>query len=269
MGREPLAEVSFEELLRRARAGEHDALEVLFQRCRPVLDRWASRRFSGTQPGGARPSDTAQETAERAFRQFSTFEGSTAGEWFTWLERIFHSRAAQSARDARRKKRVAPGTVPLDAPEAQAAPADQKSPSQAVSRTEEWRRLLALLYELPDDQRDAIGFCHLKELSVAEAAQRMGKTKPAVEGLLQRGLRTLRARMAEDASGEPTAPTIAPVHTEAAVAALVVYLRRRDAGEIVDAEAFIAEYSACAAELRLMLHWIDRIQALRPSGTRT
>jgi len=261
--------MSFEELLRRARAGEQGALEALFQRCRPKIHEWTSRRLAGAQPGGARPSDIAQETAERAFRKFSTFQGSTEGEWFTWLERIFRSRAAQSVRDARRKKRQAPGTVPLDAPEAVAAPAHQKSPSQALSHSEEWRRLLALLYELPDDQRDAMGLCYLKELPVAEAAQRMNKTKPAVEGLLQRGLRALRARMAEDPSAEPRATSGSPADMEATAAALVEYLRRRDAGERIDPVAFIARHPECGSELGAMLHWIERLQALRPSGTKT
>ncbi len=109
-----------------------------------------------------------------------------------------------------------------------------------------------------------MGLCYLKELPVAEVAQRMGKTKHAVEGLLQRGLRTLRARMAESTSAEPLASSGPPADTEAAAAALVVYLRRRDAGEALDPASFVAEHPDCAAELREMLHWIERLQALRP-----
>jgi DNA-directed RNA polymerase specialized sigma24 family protein len=39
---------------------------------------------------------------------------------------------------------------------------------------------------------------HLKGLSVPEVAQRMGKTLPAVAGLLHRGLKRLRDFLGED-----------------------------------------------------------------------
>jgi RNA polymerase sigma-70 factor, ECF subfamily len=267
MRRSTLAGVSFNELLLRARDGDQGALEELFQRCRPKLAQNARKHLAGTQPGGARPSDIAQETAERALRKFLAFRGSTEAEWYTWLNRIFHSRVKQSAKYAHQKKRSAAVTFPLDALPAHAAPADQKSPSQTVSRTEEWRRLLTLLFELPDDQREAIRLCYLDELPVAEVAQRMGKTKPSVEGLLQRGLRTLRSRMTEETGAEPRAPTSTEEAMDAASAALVSYLRRRDAGEEMDPAAFVAEHPACADELRSMLHWIERIQELKPPAS--
>jgi RNA polymerase sigma-70 factor (ECF subfamily) len=268
MGHETMPEVSIEELLRRARAGDEDAREQLFALCRSKLDEWASRKVFRMKPGLPRPSDLVQETSLRAFSGLSTFSGTTEAEWFAWLKRIFRNQAAQSLRDTRRKKRDAPSTVPLDGPEALAAAARQESPSQVTSLQEEWRLLLAHLYQLPDDQRDAIWLCHLKELPVAEAARRLGKTEPAVAGLLQRGLKALRARMVEglgtEMRGEP--PGITATLNDAA-AALLSYLRRRDAGERVEPAAFIAEHPDCADELRAMLHWIERLQALRPAAT--
>ncbi len=53
---------------------------------------------------------------------------------------------------------------------------------------------------------------------------------------------------------------------DAAAEALLAYLQRRDAGKRVEPEVFIAEYPACAEELRAMLQWIERLQALRPSA---
>ena len=60
---------------------------------------------------------------------------------------------------------------------------------------EEWRSLYTFIFELPDAQREAIWLCHLRETPVAEVASRMGRTEAAVAGLLQRGLKALRARM--------------------------------------------------------------------------
>jgi RNA polymerase sigma-70 factor (ECF subfamily) len=49
---------------------------------------------------------------------------------------------------------------------------------------------------------------------------------------------------------------------DGADAALLTYLRRRDAGEDVDRGAFLAEHAACADELRSMLDFIDLILAI-------
>jgi RNA polymerase sigma-70 factor (ECF subfamily) len=252
-----------EELLRRARAGEKDALEELFERCRMTLGAWASRVDERALPGGIRASDISQETALRAFGRFSSFKGTTEAEWFAWLQSIFHNRNVELVRAVRRKKRGEPNLLPLDS-EALATPTSERSPSQASSFREEWRLLLTHLYQLPDDQQEAISLCHLKELPVAEVARHMGKTEAAVAGLLQRGLRTLRIRMTEGVdtkAGESASETV--VLSDSAVA-LLAYLRRRDAGEKVDTAAFLAEHASCADELRAMLHWVDRLQALRP-----
>ncbi len=258
--------MSVEELLLLARAGNEGALEELFERCRPTLGKWASRELSEARPGVVRPSDITQETALRAFTRFSSFKGTTEGEWFAWLKRIFQSRTAQSARSARRQKREETRAVPLDSLEALTTPSPQKSPSQATSYQEEWRQLLAALFHLPDDQREAIWLCHLKELPVAEAARYLGRTEQSVAGLLQRGLKALRTRRKQESEADPGEPTGGASTLDAAAEALLAYLQRRDAGKRVEPEVFIAEYPACAEELRAMLQWIERLQALRPSA---
>ena len=265
MGAQVLSGLSIEELLRRARAGDEGAMEELFRRCRLRLAKWASKPAHRGQPGGARPSDVSQDAALRAFQHFSTFQGSTEAEWYTWLKKIFLNQATQLLRNARRKKREAPGTVPLDTPEAQEAPMSQKSPSQATAHQEEWRLLLANLFQLPEDQHKAIYLCHLKELPVAEVARLMGRTEASVASLVQRGLRTLRVRMVEGAGAEAGMPSSMAAAWNDAAAALLMYLRRRETGEDVDPAAFAAEHPGCADELRVMLHWIGRLQSLRPS----
>lgn len=185
---------SIEELIGLARAGDEGALEELFSRCRPRLEAWSVRKLSRPWPGAPRPSDLTQDATLRAFRGFATFTGRSEAEWFAWLERILHNLAAQSFRDARRQKREEPGSVPLDSAEAASAPAAEASPSNTAAVQEEWRRVLTHIYELPEDQREAVRLCHLKELSVAEAARIMGRSEASVTGLLRRGLSELRRR---------------------------------------------------------------------------
>lgn len=56
----------------------------------------------------------------------------------------------------------------------------------------------------------------------------------------------------------------AEVSSDATRAALLTYLQKRDAGEEVDPEAFIAAHPDCADELRAKLELLDRIRDLRP-----
>jgi RNA polymerase sigma-70 factor (ECF subfamily) len=79
-----------------------------------------------------------------------------------------------------------------DRPEAWLA-ADQSSPSQKAARNEELLRLAAALAALPADQRYAVERHYLHGTPLAAVAAELGRTKPAVAGLLHRGLGTLRA----------------------------------------------------------------------------
>jgi RNA polymerase sigma-70 factor (ECF subfamily) len=266
----PVSELSIEELIQRARAGDKSALEALFERSQSLLEEMAGRRRAQirphVRPGLDRPSDLAQETALRAFRGFSTFGGTTEAEWRAWLRRIFQHRRDEAFRDARRQRRDVRETLSLDSPNVDEIAASQKSPSQMVAHDERWRQTLAQIFDLPDDQRDAIWLCHLEELPVTEVAQRMGKTEAAVAGLLRRGLQTLRQRVMHDASA---GAALVDAGSDSAAAALLIYLRGRDAGEAVDRDTLCAEHPDCADELRAMLQWIDHIEAIRPERSRT
>ena len=78
--------------------------------------------------------------------------------------------------------------------------AEQSSPSEQVMRVEELVRLAVALAKLPGDQREAIELHHLKGSPIAEVAEAMNRTKPAVMGLLFRGQKNLRELLQE--SGE-------------------------------------------------------------------
>ncbi|MBZ4422695.1 sigma-70 family RNA polymerase sigma factor [Myxococcus sp. RHSTA-1-4] len=267
MEKGPLSELSFEELLLRARVGEEGALEELFRRCQPALDAWASRRAALDPSVGTRPSDIVQDSALRAFEKFATFQGNSEGEWFAWLKQVVLSQSVKRVREARSQKRGASGSVSLDTDEALTVRAPQRSPSQFASGQEEWRELLKNFYALPDDQRDALTHFHLRGMSAAEVANLMGRSRISVESLMQRGVRTLRHRMAGGEGEAPEASAEEVAVRNAADAAFLSYLRRCEAGEVVDPDAFAEAHPACTEELRGMLHWLQRLRALRPSGS--
>lgn len=68
----------------------------------------------------------------------------------------------------------------------------QPGPSEAVEQSEQLMRVAAALAELSADQQSAIELHCLEGLTIAETAQSMSKTEPAVAGLVRRGLKTLR-----------------------------------------------------------------------------
>jgi len=59
-------------------------------------------------------------------------------------------------------------------------------------RQESVLNLAQALTRLPDDQRRAVELHHLQGHSVAEVGELLGRTRPAVVGLLFRGVKKLR-----------------------------------------------------------------------------
>jgi RNA polymerase sigma-70 factor (ECF subfamily) len=76
--------------------------------------------------------------------------------------------------------------------------ADQTSPSERVCRHEELLRLAQAMGRLPQDQRRVIELHHLKGLPVADVATLMDRSRPAVVGLLFRGLNRLRELLGQE-----------------------------------------------------------------------
>ena len=73
--------------------------------------------------------------------------------------------------------------------------ADQTSPSLQAERNEQLLRMASALGALPPDQRDAVVLHFLNELSLAEVGKRLGRSQGAAVGLIQRGLKAMRAAL--------------------------------------------------------------------------
>jgi RNA polymerase sigma-70 factor (ECF subfamily) len=65
-------------------------------------------------------------------------------------------------------------------------------------RQERLLEMVEALSRLPEDQRAALELRHLQGLPVPEVAEQLGKSLPAVAGLLHRGLKRLRREMHEE-----------------------------------------------------------------------
>ena len=73
--------------------------------------------------------------------------------------------------------------------------AEQSSPSVLAERQEEAARLAAALEPLPEPQREVVVLRHLHGWSLHDIARQLGKSTPAVAGLIHRGLKALRQQL--------------------------------------------------------------------------
>ena len=254
MGQPSVSAMPIEELIHRARAGEEGALEELIRRYQIKMGEWAEERGCMERPGGVRPSDVSQEAALLVYQRFVSFAGRSKGEWDGWLRSIVLNQAEQMLRKEGSQKRSAAATVPLDTDEALEVQAAQPSPSQHTARNEERRLVWTKLFSLKGDQGEAVRLHFIEGLTKAEVAERLGRsTIAAIDSLLQRGVAGLKERVAGETSS-------------AAEAAFLVFLRKCEAGAVVDSAAFVAQYPDCAAELREMLRWVERLKGMKRTG---
>jgi RNA polymerase sigma-70 factor (ECF subfamily) len=144
-------------------------------------------------------SDVVHDTMLEAVEKFGTFRGNGPAELAAWLRAMLAHNLADRHRAERRQKRdirlERSIEAALDASSSRLGgflAAKQASPSEQVVLADKLVRLASAVAQLPDEQREAVTLHHLCEHKLADTAQRMGKTVPAVAGLLRRGLQSLR-----------------------------------------------------------------------------
>jgi len=151
------------------------------------------------------PSDLVQLTMLKAHEAEARCTFAGEAQRAAWLRQILARTMADEARRYSRGKRDAEmersllagldeSSVRLEAWLAD----DRSSPSQQAIRHEQLLALAAALDALPEDQRQAVELHHLNGCPVAEVADRLGRSKASVAGLLRRGLRALREHLTGD-----------------------------------------------------------------------
>lgn len=153
-------------------------------------------------------SDIVQQVMLQAHENRAQFRGVTESEWMGWLRAILANTLTATARrfdtQSREASRERSLEADLDLSSARLEnllAADQTSPSERVVRVEEVLRLAGALARLPEDQRRVVELHHLRGLTVAEVADAVERTRPAVVGLLFRGLKRLRELLRDAGEG--------------------------------------------------------------------
>jgi len=171
-----------EDLLMRIADGDPAASRALVARKLPRILGLAQRMLGDKTEA----EDVAQEAFLRVWRQAPKWRPGQA-RFDTWLHRV----SLNLCYDRLRRRREIPTEDPPDLAD------DGPAPDRGLEARDTGRRVGAALARLPDRQREAIVLCHYQELGNIEAAAIMGVTVEALESLLSRGRRSLRAALAD------------------------------------------------------------------------
>ena len=184
------AESSFE-LVVRAREGDKAALDTLFERYRPRIQRWAHGRLPAAARGAHETNDLVQDTLMKVFQRLQQFEPRHPGAFqgYVWTTMW------NCIRDvARRYQRV--GNVgPLDSD----IPAYEPSPFEIALGRETYARYERALEALRPEDREAIIARIELILPYAEVGAALGKPSVAAAQMaVSRALVRLAENMAHE-----------------------------------------------------------------------
>jgi RNA polymerase sigma-70 factor (ECF subfamily) len=156
--------------------------------------------------------EVAQDALVRAFRAMRGYprERVAALRLRPWLASI----TVNLARNRRRRldDRQPPSSLEPMVAAGFDIPADGRgAPQPTADRRETKRELAAALLILKPAVRAAVVLRHVDGLSVAEAAEALGKPEGTIKAQVHRGLRELRAALEAEPAPSPTTRTTMPV----------------------------------------------------------
>src|SRR6476660_9202364 len=85
-------------LVARARGGDDEARNALFEKCRAYVNVVARAQVGSWLQAKVDHSDLVQQTLLDAHQGLTEFRGTTDGEWLAWLRRIVNHNAADFVR---------------------------------------------------------------------------------------------------------------------------------------------------------------------------
>jgi RNA polymerase sigma factor (sigma-70 family) len=155
-------------LIQRFRAGDRQALERLFERHLPRLQRWARGRLPRWARDTADTQDIVQETLLQTFNRMDAFEPQREGALQAYLRQAVMNRI----RDEIRRRARKPAHVELEGTEVDRA----RSPLEEAVGMEEIERYENALSRLRPEEREAIilrvelGYTHEEVARLLEKA---------------------------------------------------------------------------------------------------
>src|SRR5262245_44242413 len=172
------------DLLRRATAGDQQALAELFARYRDRLRKMVRLRLDRRMAGRVDASDVLQDAYLDVARRFPEYAAAPSVPFYLWLRALTGQRLVDlhrhhlgaQMRDAGQEVSLYRGALPAasSASLAQALIAGWTSPTQAAVRAELQLRLQEALNSMDALDREVVVLRHFEELSNARAAEVLG-----------------------------------------------------------------------------------------------
>ncbi|MEL7054850.1 MAG: sigma-70 family RNA polymerase sigma factor [Pseudomonadota bacterium] len=170
----------------RAAAGDRAAQAALVNRNMPIVFRVAYRILQDR----AEAEDVTQETFLRAWKKLP--EWQPKAKFSTWACTV----ALNLCRDRLRKKK------PVLMDELPERVDTGLRPEESLASQQALQGIEAKIADLPDRQREALTLCALEGMTNIEAAAVMDVSVRALESLLARARRALRAGLGAELAGE-------------------------------------------------------------------
>ena len=182
-----------EQLLRRIRDGEAAARQELYERCLPLLRRWAHGRLPRHARDIADTDDLVQVTLLRALAHLEEFEASQSGSFLAYLRQILLNEVRAELRKRQRHgDKVDIDMLPLVDESASVA-------EQLIGR-DRWRSYERALAQLDRHDQTLVVLRIEFGLGYSEIALEAGGTPNAVRMRITRALKTMTDRIATEES---------------------------------------------------------------------
>jgi len=183
-------------LIRRIRTGDQNAMAELMERYRGQLLATASRKMSDLLKRSIEPDDVVQEAMTYCLKTFSEID-SKALDPMPWVHQVLERKIVDAHRHHAAQKRAADKGVPLSGA-TDSSPglidlliASITSASQAFARNRREERLMIAMLQLTQEQQDALRMRYVENMPSKEIADKLGKSDGAIRVMLTRSLRQL------------------------------------------------------------------------------
>jgi RNA polymerase sigma factor (sigma-70 family) len=193
----PESDHDVEQLVVRARAGDHAACEALLSAHLPALRGFVRLRLGRALRSKEESLDIVQSICGDALKDLRGFEHRGAGSFRRWLLQRAENKLRARGRFWARERRALQSEVPLEDADLAGLRelAHTFTPLDAATSREELLRLEGAFAELAEPDRTVILLARVAGLDHAAVAAEMGRTVVATRTLLSRALARLAGRL--------------------------------------------------------------------------